>query len=131
MMLAMRDLYWLAGLMEGEGSFMVVRQMTRGRATYRPTMVVAMTDFEPVERVSQITESKIYRYFAKSGKCVYRVQACGRKAMEWMQTLYSLMSPRRQSQIRDCIAQFKINPGPGGGNKPRQQVQCAASLGYA
>lgn len=98
-----RDVYWLAGLIEGEGSF----SLTRGY----PRVSVAMTDRDVIVHVCLLLCLPIlgpYNQNYPNAKQVYRCQVTGRRAVGIMLTLYQFMSERRQASIRRCIAAWKL-----------------------
>ena len=96
------DLYWLAGLLEGEGSFM------KGppSAPNRPVISMQMTDKDIIEKAANIigigycenksTERKGYK------KC-WSVRTTGSRAMSIMRQVFSIMGERRQEQITKAL----------------------------
>jgi len=62
---ALVDMGWLVGFLEGEGSFMLQKQIyKKQKATLRPRIVVCSTDFELTERVGRIfKELGVGNYF--------------------------------------------------------------------
>jgi hypothetical protein len=96
------ELYWLAGLLDGEGCFLV--------NVYTPRLALAMTDVDTVERAATLMGAKIGKpWVLKSGKPYWNFALYGTRAIEWMQTLYVLMSVRRQAAIRRCLKQWRAN----------------------
>lgn len=100
------DLNWLAGLLEGEGSFL------RGSPSRpnQPGIVVEMTDQSVIERVADLLNGvKPIAIKARNEKWkptwVARVR--GNPARNLMHTLRPLMSPRRQAQIDIALASPK------------------------
>ena len=100
-MILERDLYWLAGLLEGEGSFMMPTPSAQ------PSQIKAslhMTDDDVVQRVcdywgvSQRTGNML-----PSGKQVWKVDITGAKAASWMRVLKPLMGQRRQARIEEIL----------------------------
>lgn len=96
---------WLAGVLEGEGSFM-------SGAPSRPNsprIQVTMTDEDVIVRIANILG---VRYNAlhrstdgeKAWKQAYFICWRGKRALEWMRKLYPLMGARRQAQIDQALA---------------------------
>lgn len=95
------DLYWLAGLLEGEGSFHISSDENP-----RPTISLHMTDEEPVRRAASLMEisNRVYKRppskdsFGK--KDVWYISLTGAKEVAHLcRLIRSIMSPRRQTQI--------------------------------
>lgn len=94
------DLHWLAGLLEGEGSFYLGESST-------PSIVVTMTDLEPVRKASILMGSKSVTSstVTSAGKRVYRTSLSrAKKVRKLLLLLMPLMSPRRQGQIERLIS---------------------------
>lgn len=117
-MTSTKDVCWLAGLLEGEGSFTVAN---KGRHCY-PSVKLKMTDRDVVERAARILRTVQYR---KGGNGIlsyrpsrstmgtkqnYVVAIAGRRAAGWMMTLYPLMGERRQKRIRELLALWLTQP---------------------
>lgn len=103
------DIAWLAGLLEGEGTF-YVRKRTCGDKQYKNIGIqVMMTDKEPIERVAALLGGSV-SVQAKptvTGKSIYRTGLHSWRSAGWMMTLYPLLSPRRQQQVRQCLDVWK------------------------
>jgi hypothetical protein len=100
------NLCWLAGILEGEGSF-----------PYQcsPGICIGSTDKDIVERVAKYFDRKIrgaYKYKLNK-KPVYYTEIWGIKAIEWMKRLYPLMGIRRKQKIKENLKRFKKAPGKG------------------
>jgi hypothetical protein len=100
------ELAWLAGLLEGEGSF------GSDSADY-PSVQITMTDRDVISRVARAfgsTERGPYKTrtpAGNSGVPVWRAHAYGNRAAGWMMTLYPLMGERRKEKIRIALAAWK------------------------
>lgn len=110
------DLLWLAGLMEGEGSFMTINH--RGKlhrevypAKYRiykyPRVALAMIDEDIITRVSKLFNQKYTKVTPKQTlknglpkKEVFHFALTGKRAYELMLLLYPYMGTRRKEQIK-------------------------------
>lgn len=98
-----RDIYWLAGLLEGEGCF----SLTNGY----PRMSVAMTDRDVILQVCLLLCLPVlgpYKQTYPTGKPIYRCQVTGKRAVGIMLTLYPLLSMRRQASIQRCVLAWKV-----------------------
>ena len=95
-------LNWLAGLLEGEGSFM------KGTPCQprMPIISLQMTDEDVVAKVSQLFGVKYYSVPPKKEhhKTVFSMRLRGYHAVEIMKKLNPLMSNRRQSQIKNALS---------------------------
>lgn len=108
--ITLKHIYWLAGLLEGEGCFQAyeTRNVRRQRTV---TLSVRMTDQDVIEQVAcllRLHNEHIHIHTARPQKAHYKYQyICavgGTRAIQWMMTLYPLLGQRRQEQIRRCIA---------------------------
>src|SRR5437867_12970466 len=100
-----KDIIWLAGLLEGEGWF---------GFNQSPRITINMTDLDVIERVRKIfrTNNKITtQNKARNYKTSYYLSIFGDQAIQWMMTIYVLMGIRRQSQIREVIIKWKEMSG--------------------
>ena len=109
-----RDIIWLAGLIEGEGSFLW-HSTGAGNGSYHPVVTIGMTDKDIIERVSRIwelTSVRINRY-QKRPQCkdMWRTTLTGSRAIGWMMMLYQFMGIRRKAKIREIIGNWKQIPG--------------------
>lgn len=104
------DLAWLAGLLEGEGAFMVQRVPASARqgARIRIRISLQMTDRDVVERVCDITGLGVVRSVKAQKahhKDTFQWQVSAMKPVtDLMEQLRPLMGERRQGQIRACLA---------------------------
>lgn len=97
-----RNLEWLAGLLEGEGTFTQTTDKV-------PVIAVEMTDEDPIDKASKIVGYPYYQTRRTSaGKPCYRVTLRGAPAVGWMMTLYGLMGIRRRKRIREIIDEWKL-----------------------
>ncbi|TMC75701.1 MAG: hypothetical protein E6J09_11995 [Chloroflexi bacterium] len=96
---------WLAGLLEGEGSFGLIRE---SRSSY-PVLKVEMCDEEIVARAGHILGvGRIYRRYPKRAEwsITYIAQISGHRAAEWMRRLRPYMGLRRISAINKALAAY-------------------------
>jgi hypothetical protein len=102
-MISSQDICWLAGLMEGEGTFI----MTSGRS---PTMTIQMNDKDVITRVAELTRGPVYGpYWYKRNNGVFRTSIHGQHAIGWMMTLYSQLGERRRAKIREVLATWQAS----------------------
>lgn len=103
-----KDLMWLAGLLEGEGSFSV-------NAGIYPRISVRMTDKDVVDRAAGMLGTITTGPFKCKGKESYKPQWTtvinGKHAIGWMMTLYPMMGERRKQRIKYLIAHWRLFSG--------------------
>lgn len=94
---------WLAGLLEGEGCFYIQRT---------PSIRIAMTDRDTIERVSKMWGSNIYEVKKRENrKLQYVTTLHGNPAIECMNSIYKLMSNRRKERIDEVLRLAAARPG--------------------
>ena len=107
------SLAWLAGLLEGEGSFQTYSRVTKHvkkdgtlgvyRSSY-PRIQVQMTDKDVVEKVAALFNRACCGPYKREGaKDVYAAQVNGKDALALMQQLLPLMGKRRSLKMREVI----------------------------
>jgi hypothetical protein len=99
---SVRDIAWLAGLLEGEGCF-----SKRGNCI---TIQLYMADRDVVERAARLLGALsvgVRDYTNSKWKTCYYCTVSGPPAAAWMMTLYGLMGTRRQARIRELLVIFK------------------------
>ncbi|MDP9134946.1 MAG: hypothetical protein M3N56_08975 [Actinomycetota bacterium] len=99
-----RSLYWLAGLLEGEGSFMKGPPSSPGL----PVIRMVMIDRDVVERAASMLGCGVgtVRHRRSHWKESYAVTVRGARAVEWMQALRPLFGSRRQVQIDRAVKSY-------------------------
>lgn len=100
------DLYWLAGLLEGEGCFSICGNKKGYKGV--PALVLGMTDLDIVERAGRLLGKAPYRptQVFSAGRRVrdsHRIHIYGKAAVSWMRRLYPLLGHRRQARIRELL----------------------------
>jgi hypothetical protein len=94
-----KNIHWLAGILEGEGSFQLER----------PAIALEMTDRDIVQRVANIFQVPVYELKRRPGsKQAYKAVLTGNLAIQWMMTLYSLLGVRRKARIREVLEKWRI-----------------------
>lgn len=90
------DIYWAAGFLEGEGSFIARR--VPGAVVREVACQQAQE--EPLARLREFFGGRIYLLSERPRrKPCWTWKVSGSRAMGVMMTLYPIMSPRRQEQI--------------------------------
>ena len=104
------DLLWLAGLLEGEGSFGFHHKKY-------PRIALVMTDEDIVQRAAQLMDTVSRSEVRKttSGGTVYRCDIAGPKAVALMRDLLPLMGKRRTIRILELIQSFELENARRGG----------------
>jgi len=107
---SLNEIYWVAGLVEGEGCFgrMKSGRDYKGKKYFTTYIQVKMTDKDVIEKLAKlwkrsvmIGDKKDYSYY-KQG---WKVRVQGPTAIGWMMTLYSIMGKRRQEKIKELLCQ--------------------------
>ena len=106
-----KDLYWLAGYLEGEGCFLRPSPST----PTIPKIMAVSTDRDVIERVGRFFGVS-YIFHKKPSKShwkdSYRVASTGKNAVKIMASIYPIMGKRRQEQIRVASNDMAINDQP-------------------
>lgn len=100
------DLLWLAGLLEGEGSF----DAHRGKY---PRIRLAMTDRDIVGRAASLMDSKIrLALHPAPASATWHTEISGVRAAAIMRDILPHMGTRRSGRIADVlgVAYFRENP---------------------
>lgn len=105
-MMQAKDVFWLAGIMEGEGCFHV-------RKSGGISAQLVMTDKDVVERFASVCGVGTFSKprVLKSGKTAYRWSVTNQAdAAGLMMTLLPVMGSRRAQKIRECLAHWRGTP---------------------
>lgn len=106
--LSENDKFWLAGFLEGEGSFL------KGAPSNPrlPMVSIVTTDEDVIDRVGIILGCNYWKIYPRKShwKVTYVIRPKGGKAVELMQTLKPLMGKRRQEQIQRALDSYKPKP---------------------
>ena len=110
MFLSLCDIHYVAGFLEGEGSFSI-----RGKVD--PAVSATQADREPLEKLSALFGGHIYpcKPNRVSKKPLWVWNLNGKQAVGLMMTIYCLMTQRRQQQIQVVLL----------GWRSRTRVRCA------
>lgn len=94
-----RDVIWLAGLLEGEGTF----DMHRGKY---PRVRVGMTDRDVVGRAATLMGSNVtLRLHDRPAKATWHAEVSGVKAVQVMEAILPTMGARRSGVIATVLGQ--------------------------
>ena len=98
------ELYWLAGLLEGEGSFYPGPPSSPNL----PILSVSMTDEDVIAKVASLlgVTYNLQKSRHEKWKESYCAKVKGRTAVELMKKLKPLMGERRQSQIDKALISY-------------------------
>lgn len=102
-MTTLKEIVWLAGLLEGEGSFSLINNVT-------PAIRLGMTDKDVVEHAAKILGTELNRPTPGrlvQHKTMYDCAIFSFKAIGWMMTLYSFLGNRRREKISNIIYEWK------------------------
>ncbi len=102
------DLHWLAGLLEGEGSFVAGPPS----APRSPIVQVCMVDRDIIDRTGALfgTGVNVIPPRSEGWRTAYSVRVRGARALLWMRRLRPLMGERRRGQIDRAIASYAPDP---------------------
>ena len=104
------QIMWLAGLLEGEGSFCLVQRRSKYNTPY---LSLAMTDKDVIEKafilMTRIGGRALTEYRRKlpSGKTVYQLQTTGMPAIKLMLRVKPYMGIRRTRTIVRIVKAWK------------------------
>lgn len=107
-----KNIAWLAGVMEGEASFYTYIRVNKNRSTTSyPEFTFQSNDCDITERVAAMIKSNVslVKPYGIAKNDAYKVRACSTKSIQWMMTIYVLMGKRRQAKIREAIAEWKTS----------------------
>lgn len=101
MAIANRDLYWLAGLLEGEGCFGLCVNHNKGKVYRYPQIQLRMCDKDVMQRAANLLGAPINKYsqHRPTQSDYYQFSITCQRAAIWMNKLYPLLGKRRQKAI--------------------------------
>lgn len=102
-----RNIYWTAGFLEAEGSFLFGKDGTL-------KVVAVQVQSWPLERLANLYGGKVYLETRSNPKWndVHRWYVIGERAAGLMMTLYPLMMSKRKRQILAALDGWKKEPVP-------------------
>src|SRR5215510_4031952 len=104
------EIAWLAGLLEGEGSFGHKTARKNGTPYITARVSLEMCDIDIVTRARKILDAPaVYARPARKahGNDTYRIDISGSKAIAVMMTILPFMGERRRTRILACIDAWK------------------------
>ena len=110
------ELYWLSGIVEGEGCF------TWDKNRHRPQVYVGMTDEDVMERVAELMQTSLIRTHSpshkdKGFKPTFHAKVMGQRAIYLIDVLYPLLGKRRQTRADELKEMYNNRP-----NKKRSRL---------
>lgn len=99
-MIDLKDLYWAAGFLDGEGSFVYKKTRNSGVCVSAP-----QKGRELLDKLVDLFGGNIYER-----PNVFQWQLGGERAVGLMMTLYSLMSTKRKAQIAYSLTNWRRTP---------------------
>lgn len=97
-----RDLFWLAGILEGEGTF----DLHRGRY---PRVRVGMTDRDVVGRAATLMGANVRLALREApNQPTWHAEVSGPKAVLIMEALLPHMGSRRSGKIAEILAAYRF-----------------------
>ena len=110
-MISSQDIAWLAGFLEGEGTFDMHVWAKKPHQRY-PKIRAASTDKDVLVRMCQLTGRSIWGpYMQKlSQKPYWATAVTGKDVVGWMMTLYPFMGERRRGKIHEILTEWKSTP---------------------
>jgi hypothetical protein len=103
-------LAWLAGLLEGEGTFFLSKNVVKGKLYQYPLIALNMTDADVVDRVSVLFGNKSYKARNKDRKDSFRAVITGQRAVDWMRRVLPYMGMRRARKIQELLDWWAAKP---------------------
>lgn len=107
-MASSEEIAWLAGILDGEGSFLLNRSIVGGKVYLYPKITVNMTDLDVMERVADLFGTSTYVLPKKEDrKQAWRASIQGAGAVSLMRLLRPWMSERRGEKIDELVAYWE------------------------
>lgn len=107
-----RDIAWAAGIYEGEGSCSIHQAGSKlkadGRKYHALHARVSQKEGWLVERFQTLFGGTT-NHRIQAGQPIYTWTASGPRAVGFLLTIFSFMSPRRKGQIKEAIMQWKTS----------------------
>lgn len=113
-MITTNQINYVAGLLEGEGSFI---QRESGSSAL---ITIGMTDLDVIRRLLNIIKPNATISATDRGeyKTLYSFAVGGTLAIQWMMMLYPLMGDRRKTRIRRILSVWKSSNGVSHNTNP-------------
>lgn len=108
----------MAGIMEGEGSFRLQRNIVNGKLYHYPQLIVRMTDKDVIEKMASFFSTKTHQFEngrridGTKGLPIYSTSVNGTRAANFMRALLPFMGERRSAKIEEILAIHDTRPDP-------------------
>jgi hypothetical protein len=107
------DLLWLAGLLEGEGTF----DLHRGRY---PRIRLGMSDRDVVGRVATLLGCRVRLSFRRApNSAIWHAEISGDRAAAVMEEILPYMGARRSAKIATVLGHARLRESKGSAPGPR------------
>ena len=103
-MRSVKNIAWLAGLVEGEGAFVYNHASL--------VMTINSTDFDVIDKAARILDAPVrgpYKQRGYGSKPIYRITVYG---AEWPLTLFSFLGERRRTRIKELLVPWRDSGRP-------------------
>jgi hypothetical protein len=104
------EIAWMAGLLEGEGSFgLDSRKKNKYKISTSPPspyLKISMVDEDVIQKLATLLKKKPFqeRRLTRTGKAVFSVSVGDRKTLMYLlPLLYPYFGKRRQAQVKECL----------------------------
>ena len=112
-MASVKEIAWVAGILEGEGCFFASNKKCLASAV----IALVSTDLDVILKFKEITKCQnqvqISRRNSKYWKTSYKILVSGNLSIQWMMTIYSLMGTRRKEKIAELLSNWERSLGSG------------------
>jgi len=103
---------WVAGFLEGEACFGKTCNTKNTGSIY---IQVSQVEYFPIEKLQRLLGGSVHKRSHNDGnpkhRDFYSWQVCGITAEDVMKLVFPLMSPKRQSRIKELLAWYNSLPG--------------------
>jgi hypothetical protein len=107
-MVHVNKMAWLAGLLEGEGCFLVAYSKCGPHRYPHARIDLATTDEDVIRHAAYVMGTSVRAQPVRGRyKQVWRTQAYSHKAQALMQLLFPMMGARRKAKIREILTELK------------------------
>src|ERR1035437_5370525 len=102
------EIYWLAGILEGEGCFLLAESRANGRVYVHPRAELSMADKDVVQRVAVLMQTTVRAQKQKGHyKRMYKTPLYSLRAAALMERLLPIFGIRRRKQITKVLQEWR------------------------
>lgn len=107
---------WLAGLLDGEGTFFLINSRVKGKLYKYPHIALRMADEDVVQAAAEMFGTKCMdigygrRVDGTKEKRMYVCCVTGSRASYWMRALLPFLGKRRSEKIAEILAYSDASP---------------------